>query len=141
MSLRNRLLNYRYPKGRSIQFVNKLNLNLVFNRLIDGKPLLIKYIIEPTTDSYTTKRPDAKTYAQTIGVDIDTEFSLESCSSVANKHTPKLQSLNYPTDLDKICRKIASDARTFIEETGTNMLYLIFGFQFGNGIGRFGGVK
>jgi len=48
--------------------------------------------------------------------------------SSANKHTPKLQTLYYPADLDKLCRRVSSDARTVIEETGTNMLYLIFGF-------------
>ena len=31
-------------------------------------------------------------------------------------------------DLEKLCRRPASDARTVIEETGTNMLHLIFGF-------------
>ena len=128
LSSRNRLLNYRHPKGRSIQFVDKPNLNLVFNRLIDGKAILIKYVPDPPTNSYTTKRPDARTYASSLGIDIEFEFEPSSCGTTANRHTPKLQALNYPADLDKLCRKVSSEARTIIEETGTNMLYLIFGF-------------
>ena len=40
LSARNRLLNYRHPKRRSIQFVDEPDLNLVFTRLIDGRPIL-----------------------------------------------------------------------------------------------------
>lgn len=128
LSSRNRLLNYRHPKGRSIQFVDEPNLALVFNRLIDSRSLLIRYVPDPPPDTYTVKRPDAKTYAQSIGIDVDIDFSPGSCGPSANKHTPKLQALYYPADLDKLCRKLNSEARTVIEETGTNMLYLVFGF-------------
>lgn len=127
LSSRNGLLNYRHPKRRSVQFINEPNLNLVFNRLLDGKSLLVKYIPDPPPKSYVT-RPDVKTYAQFLGINTNTTFSLSSCSSSGNKHTPKLQVLYYPTDLDKLCRKLSSEARTIIEETGSNMLYLIFGF-------------
>ncbi|WP_165922943.1 DUF4011 domain-containing protein [Sulfurirhabdus autotrophica] len=128
LSARNRLLNYRHPKGRSIQFVDKPNLNLVFNRLVDGKSIQIIYVSDPPPDSYELRRPDVKTYAQSQGIDTDVEFSPLACGETANKHTPKLQALNYPAELDKLCRKLASEARTVIEETGTNMLYLVFGF-------------
>ena len=37
LSSRNRLLNYRHPKGRSVQIVDRPNLNLVFERMMDGK--------------------------------------------------------------------------------------------------------
>lgn len=128
LSSRNRLINYRHPKGRSIQFIDEPNLNLVYTRLIDSKSLFIKYVPDPPTDSYTLKRPDVKSFAQSLGIITDTEFPSDSCKSSANKHTPKLQALYYPVELDKLCRKISSEARTVIEETGTNMLYLVFGF-------------
>lgn len=128
LSSRNRLLNYKHPKGRSIQFVDKPNLNLVFNRLLDSKSLLIKYVPDPPPESYTAKRQDVKIFAQACGIDIDLEFPPTCCASSSYKHTPKPQALYYPADLDKLCRKIGSGARTVIEETGTNMLYLIFGF-------------
>lgn len=128
LSARNRLLNYRHPKRRSIQFVDEPDLNLVFTRLIDGRPILAKYVPDPPPDSYTTKRPDAKSFAQSVGIDTNTEFLPNTLGLSPNKHTPKLQTLYYPVDLDKLCRRLTSDARTIIEETGTNMLYLIFGF-------------
>jgi transcription elongation GreA/GreB family factor len=128
LSSKNRLLNYRYPKNRCIQFVNKPNLNLVFNRLIDGKSLLVKYVMDPPPESYTIKRPEVKAYAESLGIDINTEFESSCRDSHTNKHTPKLQALYYPVDLEKLCRKLTSESRTIIEETGTNMLYLVFGF-------------
>jgi transcription elongation GreA/GreB family factor len=128
LSTRNRLISFRYPKGRSIQFVDKPNLNLVFSRLVDSKTLAIKFVPDPPPDTYSLKKTDVKTYAQSLGVDAEQDFPPESCGSTANKHTPKLQALFYPADLYKVSKKIASDARTVIEETGTNMLYLIFGF-------------
>src|SRR5438105_1221242 len=90
LSARNRLLNYRHPKRRSIQFVDEPDLNLVFTRLIDGRPILTKYVPDPPPDSYATKRPDAKAYAQSIGINANTEFSPSSLGSSTNKHTPKL---------------------------------------------------
>ena len=100
----------------------------MFSRLIDSRPLPIRYVPDPPPDHYSLIRPDAKTYAQSIGMDINYEFSPASCGLSANRHTPSLQVLYYPADLDKRCRKLSSDARTVIEETGTNMLHLIFGF-------------
>src|SRR5688572_5088425 len=128
LSARNRLLNYRHPKRRSIQFVDEPDLDLVFTRLIDGRPILTRYVPDPPTESYTTKRPDAKSFAQSIGINTNTEFSPKALGAATSKQTPKLQTLYYPADLDKLCRRLTSDARTIIEETGTNMLYLIFGF-------------
>jgi hypothetical protein len=34
LSSRNRLLNYRHPKARCIQFVDNPNINLVFDRFV-----------------------------------------------------------------------------------------------------------
>ena len=38
-----------------------------------------------------------------------------------------LQTLHYPTELEKILKKIDLDARRLIQETGANMLYIILG--------------
>lgn len=38
-----------------------------------------------------------------------------------------LQTLHYPAELEKILKKIDLDARRLIQETGTNMLYIILG--------------
>jgi len=44
LSARNRLLNYIHPQRRSIQFVDEPDLDLVFTRLADGRPILTKLI-------------------------------------------------------------------------------------------------
>lgn len=128
LSSRNRLLNYRHPKRRSIQFFNEPNLNLVYDRFIDGKSLLLNYVPEPPPLSFDQKRPEAKSYAQSNGININAVFTTSSIDNYTTRQTPKLQTLYYPTELERLCRRISSEARTIIEETGTNMLYLVFGF-------------
>lgn len=128
ISSKNRLISYRYPKGKSVQFVNSPNLNLIFNRLTENKPIGISFVQDPPVGSYLQKKPDVKGIAESLGIDVDIDFPPESCTPSTHRRLSNLQALFYPQDLDKICRKIASEARTVIEETGTNMLFLIFGF-------------
>lgn len=128
LSSRNSLICYRHPKAKSIQFVDNPNINLVFNRIVDGKQISIKHVPDPPIESYTGKKPDVKLHAQSLGIDINPDIPPKFCVSSANKHTPKIQAPFYPADLDRLCRKISSESRTVIEETGSNMLYLICGF-------------
>src|SRR5205807_525803 len=39
-----------------------------------------------------------------------------------------VRALHYPDELARHCRKLAREARSAIEETGANMLFLVFGF-------------
>ena len=127
LSSRNRLLNYRHPKSRSIQIADNPSLNLVFDRLIDSRPVPFKYVSEPDPESYEGRRPEAKLYAACLG--ISTAFEFLPNPEGANGHRLHgIQTLLYPADLERQLRKIASEAKTAIEETGSNMLFLIFGF-------------
>ena len=63
LSPRNRLLNYRHPKGRCIQFVNDTNLNLLFERLlVNSKSVVIKPVPEPDPLSYEGRRSSHGSY-------------------------------------------------------------------------------
>lgn len=128
LSARNRLLNYRYPKGRCIQIADKPSINLVFDRLyVDGKGVPFKYVPEPSPDDYEGKRPEPRHWATRIG--IDTSFDFPPSSPGSNGHRLQgIQALLYPAELERQLRKIAGEAKTAIEETGTNMLFLVFGF-------------
>ncbi|MDT9547561.1 MAG: DUF4011 domain-containing protein [Chlorobium phaeovibrioides] len=127
LSLRNWLLNYRHPKGRSIQIADNPILNLVFDRLMDSKSVAFKYVPEPDPDSYDGKRPEAKLHAARLG--ISTAFEFSPNPEGANGHRLHgIQTLLYPSDLERQLRKIASEAKSAIEETGSNMLFLVFGF-------------
>ncbi len=128
LSLRNRLLNYRHPKGRSFQFVDDPDLNLVFERLRDGRAVSLGYVPEPPAARYDNgKKPDARTYAREQSINTSPDVG-PSARSTHYKRLPGLQVLQYPADLERSARKIASEAKTVVEETGTNMLYLMFGF-------------
>jgi transcription elongation GreA/GreB family factor len=128
LSARNRLLNYRHPKGRCIQIAGEPNINLVFDRLyFDGRAVRVKYVPDPPTDTYDGKRPEARLWAPHVG--ISTAFEFEPNPAGSNgRRLHAIQSLLYPADLERQLRKISSEAKTAIEETGTNMLFLIFGF-------------
>jgi hypothetical protein len=76
---------------------------------------------------YEGKRPDAKIYASRVGINVSPEF--EPNASIARGHRLHgIQTLLYPQELEKQLRKISGDANTAIEETGSNMLFMIFGF-------------
>jgi len=128
LSSRNRLLNYRHPKGRSVQIVDEPNINLVFARLYDdGKAVPFKYVPEPDPKSYEGKRPEARLHAGRVGISTSVEFSSNQIEA-QGRRLHGIQTLLYPADLERQLRKIAGEAKTAIEETGSNMLYLVFGF-------------
>ena len=127
LSSRNRLINYRHPKGRSVQIADAPNINLVFDRLMDSKSVPFKYVPEPDPKSYEGKRPEAKLHAVRLGLSTDFEFP-PGREGAGGHRLHGVQTLLYPTDLERQLRKIASEARTAIEETGSNMLFLVFGF-------------
>ncbi|MHB8110274.1 MAG: DUF4011 domain-containing protein [Syntrophorhabdaceae bacterium] len=128
LSSRNRLLNYRHPKGRSLQFIDAPDINLAFDRLIDGKTILIKPVPEPDPSTYEGRRPDAKQIAISLSLDTSYEFTSATSISAKNRKLPFFQTLYYPEELERLLRRIGSEAKSAIEETGTNILYLIFGF-------------
>ncbi|NLT22020.1 MAG: DUF4011 domain-containing protein [Syntrophorhabdus sp.] len=124
LTSRNRLLSYRYPKNRSVQFAGVQNLDTVFDKIIDGKALSIKWVPEPEPLTVGEKRPDAKQYAESLGIDV----SMEAPVNGPNHRNISLQALHYPVELERLLKKISTDAKSSIEETGSNILFLIFGF-------------
>lgn len=129
LSTRNRLLNYRFPRQRSIRFVDRPALDLLFERMLDAKNVNIRFVEEPRAAEYEGgRRPEVVQYASKNGIDTNYEFSPSQPNDSSQRRTPSLQALFYPAELETRLRKIASEARTVIEETGTNMLYLVFGF-------------
>lgn len=128
LSARNRLLNYRYPKGRCVQIVDRPSINLVFDRLyIDGRGVPFKYVPEPSPYTYEGKRPEARHYAPRLEIDVSFDFPPNPAGSNGHR-LHGIQTLLYPADLERQLRKIAGEAKTAVEETGTNMLFLVFGF-------------
>ena len=128
LTSRNRLLNFRHPKGRSLQIID-VDFDAIYNWLIDNRKLTFRAIPEPNPDSYGEKKPEAREHAASIGINTNYELPPSHPNLPKAYHGAlNLQTLLYPEELEKILRKISREAKTAIEETGTNMLYLVFGF-------------
>ena len=57
----------------------------------------------------------------------DPSFELPVANVPANGAT-SLQTLYYPEDLERYCRKLQREMKSALEETGAHMLFLVFGF-------------
>jgi DNA polymerase III delta prime subunit/very-short-patch-repair endonuclease len=128
LTARNRLLNYRHPIGKSLQFVEG-PASALYARLSDAKGIVnIQGLPEPTRRDWEMQngrlsRPDQKGWARVHGIATEAELPQELPNA-----EPRLRALMYLDDLAKHCRKIEREALLAIEETGANMLYLVLGF-------------
>jgi transcription elongation GreA/GreB family factor len=133
LTARNRLLNFKPSVGKSIQIVN-VYTNAVWDRAVDGQTLTIIPVPDPKKDEYVIvenrrQKPEPREYAKTLGINPSYELrSSPGNMPATGTEGKKLQALYYPEDLSRVCRKVFNHAKTAIEETGSNMLYLVFGF-------------
>lgn len=128
---RNRLLNFRHTSASSIRIVDT-DLDTVFARLINGEEIPFRPVpepnlppVEPDTPEDEITKPLAADHAESLGW--NTSYDLTTPSR-HNADTRFLPVLHYVEDLETLTRKIGSAAKTAIEESGTNMLYLTLGF-------------
>lgn len=131
---RNRLLNFRHSAGSSLRVVDA-DLNSVFRRLMDGEKLAFVPVPEPESPPVAQPaaeeqqppsqpvKPSAVEHAKALGW--NTSYDLQPDAS---RDFDRLPVLLYLEALEATTRKIASSAKTAIEESGTNMLYLTLGF-------------
>jgi very-short-patch-repair endonuclease len=147
LTLRNRLIAFAHSATGSLRVVDELPDQL-FKKLVDGSSLYFSAIPEPTerelrqyhSDGSRVPRaevelqrlsvPRAEVWAKYNGYATDYELPVEvDDGERPKKHDDSfIQTLLYSADLDRRLRKLRSDARTAIEESGVNMLYLAFGF-------------
>ena len=143
----NRLLNYRHTRNGSLQFVGA-SLDGITSHLLAGRESLIVPVPVPDrtveeaeheTAARETAgrialpgrpaaprrrvRPPVLEAATLAGLPTSLDLDAEPSEDVP----ARLQTLLYPEDLEAILRKLASAARTAIEETGANMLHLVLG--------------
>lgn len=129
---RNRLLNFRHTRASSIRIVDA-DPDVIFARLLDGEEIPFRHVPEPPSPpgehSVDVPEEDAKPlapdHAESLGW--KTSFDL-TAPSRHNADSRFLPVLHYVEDLETLTRKIGSAAKTVIEESGTNMLYLTLGF-------------
>lgn len=128
---RNRLLNFKHSNASSLRVVD-VDLDSVFSRLIGEEEIPFRYVPEPDLspdsddgEDATATKPNPADVAEALGWDTSCDLSAPSKRNVNSAALPVLL---YVEDLETKTRKIASAAKTAIEESGTNMLYLTFGF-------------
>ena len=67
-------------------------------------------------------------YAKSCGITPNYEVPLDKNEQLEEKHQDKnLQTLFYPSDLERKCRLLNKEYQKFINEKGTNTLYISFG--------------
>jgi hypothetical protein len=108
LTSKNKLLNFRFPRATSLKFEVQ-DINAIFKKVVDEqKPLRIDGVPPPDVKP----RPDVMQYIK----------------SRMWRPGGDLPVLMYEDTLFSISRKIDREASLSISETGTNTLFLIFGF-------------
>lgn len=132
LSTRNRLLNFKFPKGRSIRFVAVKNFDSLYGRVIDGRLVRLSPVPEPDRSTLPvlpmTEPPDAREQAKRLGISTSFDHDEPIPDGHTGRRGTEVQTLFYPAELERLSRKMTTEARTAIEETGSNILYLVFGF-------------
>lgn len=79
--------------------------------------------------THLKKEPDAKEWAGVIGIDNKFDLPLKDEYAEDGRHNDlNLQAILYEPHLNQAAKKLGSNARTAIEETGNNILFLCLGF-------------
>ena len=135
LTLMNRLLQFKHG-ARTVRVIDELPDQL-FTRLRNGDELEFIPVPRPAgervTEASGKKKTDreaaARTAAQALGLNVDYELPFPAGGTPSERHTDKaIQTSLFPEDLERVLRAIASEARSAIEEKGSNVLHLIFGF-------------
>jgi len=132
---RNRLINFKHTAGKSLQFVHT-SIDGTFRRLMadQSNRVTVSALPEPDRGDWVSRggrlaRPEPKDFAPKVGIDPSYELFLRSGRAVAAASSgSQARTLFYAEDLGRHCRKLEREAKSAIEETGANMLYLVLGF-------------
>ena len=125
LSGRNPLLNYRHPKGSSLRLVDELP-NIIFSDLVANRSMTFQPVPSSREEGQTVLAA-----AQALGINTAYEVPPDQGQStpLEGKHTDdRLQTLLFPAELEARLRKLRRKARTALEESGENFLYLALGF-------------
>ncbi len=143
---RNKLLNFTHTKSSSLRIVDELPDQL-YEVLVSEQELRLLSVPEPSSEEVRNasfsgntgllqeteedlEKPPAEEWAAKLGIEVAYEVPDHS----VNAHTHKkhndhgVQTLLYPLEMEQRLKNLYLKARTAIEESGANVLYLNFGF-------------
>jgi very-short-patch-repair endonuclease len=152
LTANNRLLNFRHGGGAAgtqsvLRFVGKPP-NKIFTRLRDQKSFYVQPVPEPTPreladfyrepggipglesdDARNRSRPDPARWAKYIAWDAEFELPVEDDAELEGRNADnRIRTLLFPDQLEARLRRLRSNARLAVEESGSNMLFLALGF-------------
>ena len=139
LSKRNRLLNFKHPKS-CLRVIDELP-DQIFRKLIEGKSLSINPVPNPNPETLADevrerleqlRGPELLKYVAEKVCGIDTNYELpepDPDGPAEARHTDNyLQAYQFPEPLEATVSSLSRAAKLAIEETGSNMCYLAFGF-------------
>jgi very-short-patch-repair endonuclease len=135
LTKRNPLLNYHHPKRSCIRIVN-VEMDQVFEDLLGNtaeSQTQHKLRFQAVPRSPKDEPPDSAEGKVVHQRDVLEDAKKSGWSTSYDLYDAPgagelLCALQYRDELDRSIRLMDSKARTIIEESGTNMLYLVFGF-------------
>jgi len=144
LSNSNRLINFK-DRTNHIRVVGEAP-DHIYELLMQGEELRFLSIPSPVTKLDKTEKSEATNkelgdkqkkvnrdkqaieYAKELGFDTDYELPLEKKERNQKKQDKSIQTLFFADSLEARLRHTHNESQRFIEETGANTLYLIFGF-------------
>lgn len=145
LTARNRLINFRHTKTSSLRVIDELPDQLVETLLAETEIRFIP-VPEPTQEQLNEtgyikideksrqeirlrKNPNAEDWALYLGLETSYEVPIPSGTNSVQKHTDRaMQTLLFLYEMEARLRSLCQKAESVIEETGSNILYLTFGF-------------
>lgn len=142
---RSRLLNLKQETKGFVRIVDELP-NQLADELIKGRSFILDSVPEPRERELidhgylkwdeeekrleTLKTmPSAREWAKVLGIDIHYDLPVGSGHSTDGRHSDNLiQTVLFESALSNNMKKLAQQAKTSIEETGNNILFLSLGF-------------
>lgn len=146
LTARNRLLNFRHTKSASLRIIDELPNQLIETLLAETemrflsvpeptKAELIKAgyveIDKETGQAHRLKKdPSAEGWARWLGLEMSYEVPqpVDEDEALARHIDNAIQTLLFPYELEDRLRNLRQKAKTAIEESGANILFLAFGF-------------
>jgi len=145
LTARNRLINFPHNKKGSLRIIDELPDHLAETLLADKemhflpvpepsqKDLIETGYLEIDKETGQEKRikkgPNSEEWAKQLGLSTAYEVPESTGTSSDGKHTDNsIQTLLYPYELETRLKNLLQTAQSAIEEMGTNILFLAFGF-------------
>lgn len=144
LSGRIQLLNYKHPKASCVRIIDELP-NQIYEELKKGKSFSFIPVPDPSEEELIENGylqeddlgalievkpfPNAENWAKQLGLDVKYELPSDNGSSSEQRHyDTNIQTLMYSRELEARLRSIKGKSQTAVEESGSNVLYLVLGF-------------